>query len=244
MIIKIADDDKLHSIRGFMRVLVIEDERDILDQLTLALKTAGFVVDAAEDGSQGLYYATEYPIDIAVIDLGLPKIDGMDIIKNVRAKGLDYPILILTARTSWQSRVEGLEAGADDYLDKPYHKEELIARLRALLRRTGRWSQAEFTCGPVRLNTSEQRVYLNDNEITLTAFEYKVLQHLMLHAGEVISKTELTESMYDEESDRDSNVIEVFIRRLRMKLDPDNTLAPIETLRGRGYRFTLARNNA
>ena len=227
-----------------MRVLVIEDERDILDQLTLALKTAGFVVDAAEDGSQGLYYATEYPIDIAVIDLGLPKIDGMDIIKNVRAKGLDYPILILTARTSWQSRVEGLEAGADDYLDKPYHKEELIARLRALLRRTGRWSQAEFTCGPVRLNTSEQRVYLNDNEITLTAFEYKVLQHLMLHAGEVISKTELTESMYDEESDRDSNVIEVFIRRLRMKLDPDNTLAPIETLRGRGYRFTLARNNA
>jgi len=244
LIIKIADDDKLHSIRGFMRVLVIEDERDILDQLTLALKTAGFVVDAAEDGSQGLYYATEYPIDIAVIDLGLPKIDGMDIIKNVRAKGLDYPILILTARTSWQSRVEGLEAGADDYLDKPYHKEELIARLRALLRRTGRWSQAEFTCGPVRLNTSEQRVYLNDNEITLTAFEYKVLQHLMLHAGEVISKTELTESMYDEESDRDSNVIEVFIRRLRMKLDPDNTLAPIETLRGRGYRFTLARNNA
>ena len=238
------DDDKLHSIRGFMRVLIIEDERDILAQLTVALKTAGFIVDAAEDGSQGLYYATEYPIDIAVIDLGLPKIDGMDIIKNVRAKGLDYPILILTARTSWQSRVEGLEAGADDYLDKPYHKEELIARLRALLRRTGRWSQAEFTCGPVRLNTSEQRVYLNDNEITLTAFEYKVLQHLMLHAGEVISKTELTESMYDEESDRDSNVIEVFIRRLRMKLDPDSTLAPIETLRGRGYRFTLARNNA
>ncbi|HIO92378.1 MAG TPA: response regulator transcription factor [Leucothrix mucor] len=227
-----------------MRVLIVEDEKDILNQLTEALKKAGFTIDAAEDGSQGLYYATEYPIDIAVIDLGLPKIDGMDIIKNVRAKGLDYPILILTARTSWQSRVEGLEAGADDYLDKPYHKEELIARLRALLRRTGRWSQSEYICGAVRLNTSEQRVYLNDNEVTLTAFEYKVLQHLMLHAGEVISKTELTESMYDEESDRDSNVIEVFIRRLRMKLDPDGTLAPIETLRGRGYRFTLERNNA
>lgn len=227
-----------------MRVLVIEDEQDILNQLSEALKNAGFIVDTAEDGSQGLYYATEYPIDIAVVDLGLPKIDGMDIIKNVRAKGLDYPILILTARTSWQDRVEGLEAGADDYLDKPYHKEELLARLRALLRRTGRWSQAEFTCGAIRLNTSEQRVYLNDNEVTLTAFEYKVLQHLMLHAGEVISKTELTESMYDEESDRDSNVIEVFIRRLRMKLDPEGTLSPIETLRGRGYRFTLARNKS
>ncbi|MCK5896186.1 MAG: response regulator transcription factor [Cocleimonas sp.] len=226
-----------------MRVLIIEDEREILNQLSDALKNAGFIVDAAEDGEQGLYYATEYPIDIAVVDLGLPKMDGMDIIKRVREKGLNYPILILTARTSWQDRVEGLEAGADDYLDKPYHKEELLARLRALLRRTGRWSQAEFSCGAVRLNTSEQRVYLYDNEVNLTAFEYKVLQHLMLHAGEVISKTELTESMYDEESDRDSNVIEVFIRRLRMKLDPDSTLNPIETLRGRGYRFTLARDN-
>lgn len=224
-----------------MRVLVIEDEQEILNQLSEVLKNAGFVVDAAKDGEQGLYYATEYPVDIAVIDLGLPKMDGMDIIKKVRDRGLNYPILILTARTSWQDRVDGLEAGADDYLDKPYHKEELLARLRALLRRTGRWSQAEFTCGAVRLNTSEQRVYLNDNEVNLTAFEYKVLQHLMLHAGEVISKTELTESMYDEESDRDSNVIEVFIRRLRMKLDPDGTLKPIETLRGRGYRFTLAR---
>jgi two-component system response regulator PhoP len=226
-----------------MRVLVIEDEREILNQLSDVLKSAGFVVDAAADGEQGLYYATEYPVDIAVIDLGLPKMDGMDIIKRVREKGLNYPILILTARTSWQDRVKGLEAGADDYLDKPYHKEELLARLRALLRRIGRWSQSEFTCGAVRLNTSEQRVYLHDAEVNLTAFEYKVLLHLMLHAGEVISKTDLTESMYDEESDRDSNVIEVFIRRLRMKLDPDSTLNPIETLRGRGYRFTLARGN-
>ncbi len=227
-----------------MRVLVIEDNREILNQLSEVLKRAGFVVDAAEDGEQGLYYATEYPIDIAVVDLGLPKMDGIEIIKRVRKKGLNYPILILTARASWQDRVEGLEAGADDYLDKPYHKEELLARLRALLRRTGRWSQSEFSCGAIRLNTSEQRVYLNDNEVNLTAFEYKVLQHLMLHAGDVISKTELTESMYDEESDRDSNVIEVFIRRLRIKLDPDGTLTPIETLRGRGYRFTLARNNS
>ncbi len=226
-----------------MRVLVIEDNREILNQLSEVLKRAGFVVDAAEDGEQGLYYATEYPIDIAIVDLGLPKMDGIEIIQHVRKKGLDYPILILTARANWQDRVEGLEAGADDYLDKPYHKEELLARLRALLRRTGRWSQSEFSCGAIRLNTSEQRVYLNDKEVNLTAFEYKVLQHLMLHAGDVISKTELTESMYDEESDRDSNVIEVFIRRLRMKLDPEGTLAPIETLRGRGYRFTLARNS-
>jgi two-component system response regulator PhoP len=226
-----------------MRVLVIEDEREILNQLTEVLKKAGFIVDTAEDGEQGLYYAIEYPIDIAVVDLGLPKMGGMEIIKRVRKKGLAYPILILTARASWQDRVEGLESGADDYLDKPYHKEELLARLRALLRRTGRWSQSEFSCGAIRLNTSEQRVYLYDNEVNLTAFEYKVLQHLMLHAGEVISKTELTESMYDEESDRDSNVIEVFIRRLRMKLDPESTLSPIETLRGRGYRFTLARDN-
>lgn len=226
-----------------MRVLVIEDEREILSQLTEVLKKAGFVVDTAEDGDQGHYYATEYPIDIAVIDLGLPKMGGMEIIRRVRKKGLAYPILILTARASWQDRVDGLESGADDYLDKPYHKEELLARLRALLRRTGRWSQSEFSCGAIRLNTSEQRVYLYDNEVNLTAFEYKVLQHLMLHAGEVISKTELTESMYDEESDRDSNVIEVFIRRLRMKLDPESTLSPIETLRGRGYRFTLARDN-
>ena len=227
-----------------MRILVIEDNREILNQLSEVFKRAGFVVDAAEDGEQGLYYATEYPIDIAVVDLGLPKMDGIEIIKRVRKKGLAYPILILTARASWQDRVEGLEAGADDYLDKPYHKEELLARLRALLRRTGRWSQSEFSCGVIRLNTSEQRVYLNDNEVNLTAFEYKVLQHLMLHAGAVISKTELTESMYDEESDRDSNVIEVFIRRLRMKLDPEGTLCPIETLRGRGYRFTLARNTS
>ena len=226
-----------------MRALIVEDNTEIREDLTRILKKAGFVVDAAADGSQGLYYALEYPIDIAIIDLGLPEVSGMDIIKNIRTKNLDYPVLILTARNRWQDRVEGLEAGADDYLDKPCHHEELLARLRALLRRTGRWAQTEFDCGPIRLNTSEQRVYLHDEEVSLTAYEYKVLQQLMLHAGEVISKTDLTESMYDDDSDRDSNVIEVFIRRLRMKLDKDNTLGPIETLRGRGYRFTLPRNN-
>ncbi len=225
-----------------MRVLVVEDDTDIREQLIESLQKEGYVVDAAADGSQGLYYALEYPIDLAIVDLGLPEVSGLEIIKQLRNKGHDYPVIVLTARTRWQNRVEGLEAGADDYVDKPFHHEELLARMRALLRRTGRWSQSEFSCGPIRLNTSEQRVLLNDDEVTLTAYEYKVIEHLMMHAGEVISKTDLTESMYDDDSDRDSNVIEVFIRRLRMKLDPNGDINPIETLRGRGYRFTLERN--
>lgn len=234
-----------------MRVLVIEDDNILREQIAGDLKQNGFTVDLAADGTQGLYVATEYPIDVAVIDLGLPNAKGspvnnelgLDIIRAVRAKGLDYPIIILTARDRWQNKVEGLEAGADDYVTKPFHTEELIARLRVQLRRTGRWTQAELSCGPIRLNTSEQRVYVGNEEIILTAYEYRVLEHLMLHAGEVISKTRLTESLYEEDTDRDSNVIEVFIRRLRIKLDPDDTLKPIETLRGRGYRFTLPRNN-
>jgi len=227
-----------------MRALVVEDDTDIREQLIESLEKVGYVVDAAADGPQGLYFALEYPIDIAIIDLGLPEISGLEIIKQLREKGKDYPVIILTARTRWQNRVEGLEAGADDYVDKPFHHEELLARMRALLRRTGRWSQAEFSCGPIKLNTSEQRVLVDDTEVSLTAYEYKVIEHLMMHAGEVISKTDLTESMYDDDSDRDSNVIEVFIRRLRMKLDPDNLINPIETLRGRGYRFTLSRNSS
>jgi len=227
-----------------MRILIIEDDSDIREQVKEELKKAGFVVDTAADGKMGLHFAMDYPIDVAIIDLGLPEIDGIDIIKNVRAKGLDYPILILTARSRWENKVEGLEAGADDYVEKPFHSKELLARVRALLRRTGRWAASEMVCGVIKLNTSEQRIYLHDKEIALTAFEYKVIEHLMLHAGKVISKSELTEKMYDDDSDRDSNVIEVFIRRLRIKLDPENTLKPIETLRGRGYRFTLPRTNS
>ena len=227
-----------------MRILIVEDNNDIREHVKDELLKKGFVVDTAADGKMGLHYALDYPIDVAIIDLGLPEINGIDIIKNVRAKGHDYPILILTARGGWQSKVEGLEAGADDYVEKPFHAEELLARVRALLRRTGRWAASEMVCGAIKLNTTEQRIFLNDEEITLTAYEYKVIEHLMLHSGKVISKSELTEKMYDDNSDRDSNVIEVFIRRLRIKLDPDNTLKPIETLRGRGYRFTLARSNA
>lgn len=232
-----------------MRVLIVEDIKEIREQVADDLRKAGFTVDTAADYSQGLYVALEYPIDVAVIDLGLPNTKGapvvnglgLDIIRTIRAKNKDYPIIILTARDRWQHKVEGLEAGADDYVTKPFHSEELIARLRVQLRRTGRWTQAELSCGPIRLNTSEQRVHVNNEEVTLTAYEYRVLEHLMLHAGEVISKTRLTDALYEEDADRDSNVIEVFIRRLRIKLDPNDTLKPIETLRGRGYRFTLPR---
>jgi two-component system response regulator PhoP len=224
-----------------MRALIVEDDNNLREQLATELRNAGFIVDLAPDGAEGLHIALEYPIDIAVIDLGLPRMNGIELIQEVRKKGKDYPILILTARDRWQQKVEGLEVGADDYLVKPYHFEELIARLKTLLRRTNRWTQSELACGAITLNNSEQRVFLHGEEVTLTAFEYRVLEHLILNAGKVISKTQLTESLYAEDSDRDSNVIEVFIRRLRAKLDPDGTLKPIETLRGRGYRFTLER---
>ena len=224
-----------------MRALVVEDDQKLQQQIRAILDKAGFAVDAATDGEDGLFQATEYPLDIAIVDLGLPGLPGVDLIHRLRDAGRDYPVLILTARDGWQDKVEGLEAGADDYLTKPFHPEELMARLRALLRRTGRWAQSRISCGPVDVDTTEQRVYLDGEEIALTAYEYRVLEYLVFHAGEVISKTQLTDHIYDEESDRDPNVIEVFIRRLRTKLDPDGELKPIETLRGRGYRFALKR---
>jgi two-component system response regulator PhoP len=224
-----------------MRALVVEDDLTLQLQIQEMLQKAGFAVDAAADGEEGLFFATEYPLDIAIVDLGLPGISGVELINKARETGKEYPVLILTARDSWQDKVEGLEAGADDYLTKPFHPEELMARVRALLRRTGRWTQSRLRCGPVEVDSAEQRVYLNDDEVALTAYEYRVLEYLMLHAGEVISKTTLTDHIYDEDNDRDTNVIEVFIRRLRTKLDPDGNLKPIETLRGRGYRFGLER---
>jgi two-component system response regulator PhoP len=172
----------------------------------------------------------------------LPNLSGIDLIKKLRGAGKDFPVLILTARSRWQDKVEGLEAGGDDYLVKPFHVEELLARLKALLRRSAGWSQAEIQCGPVALNTNTQQVTVDSKPLELTAYEYKILEYLMLHAGEVISKIDLTERIYDQDYDRDSNVIEVFIGRLRRKLDPDEKYNPIETLRGRGYRFALARS--
>ena len=224
-----------------MRAIVIEDDADIQRQIVERLRSEGFAVDSADNGDDGLYLVQEYPADVAIVDLGLPKMSGLDVINRIRAQGNRLPILILTARGRWQDKVEGLDAGADDYLVKPFHHEEMMARIRVLIRRASGWSDSRIVCAPVSLDTATQRIYVGERELDLTAYEYRVLEYLMLHAGEVISKTVLTEHLYDDDRDNDSNVIEVFIRRLRQKLDPEETLKPIETLRGRGYRFTLAR---
>lgn len=222
-----------------MRVLIVEDEAELRQQLMQRLEGAGYAVDVAESGEDGEYIGNEFPVDIAVVDVGLPNISGIEMIRNLRERGKDFPILILTARGRWQDKVEGLESGADDYLVKPFHMEELEARLKALLRRAAGVAQPTITSGPITLNTTSQEVRLNNTLLELTAYEFKVLEYLMLNAGQVISKTELTEHIYAQDYDRDSNVIEVFIGRLRRKLDPTNKLQPIETLRGRGYRFNM-----
>ncbi|MCK5359256.1 MAG: response regulator transcription factor [Gammaproteobacteria bacterium] len=222
-----------------MRILVIEDEQMLREQLQVRLQQQGYAVDVASDGEEGLFLASEHPFDAAVIDLGLPKLSGIELIKKLRSEGSVLPILILTARSRWEEKVEGLEAGGDDYLAKPFHIEELQARLRALIRRAAGSGGSEIICGPITLDTSKQTVIADGEELELTAYEYKVIEYLILHAGEVVSKTVLTEHIYDQDFDLDSNVIEVFVGRLRKKLDPKNLYKPIETLRGRGYRFTL-----
>ncbi len=227
-----------------MRVLVIEDEEALRNQIVEKLQDEGFAIDASGDGEEGLYLAREMPVNLAVIDLGLPGLDGMEIIRKIREEGHLYPILILTARDRWQDRVEGLEAGADDYLGKPFHLEELLARIRALLRRVGGWAHPLLDFDIMKIETREQRVTVGEEHITLTAYEYKVLEYLAIHAGEVISKPALLDHLYEEDTERDTNVLEVFVRRLRRKLDPENTINPIETLRGRGYRFALERANS
>ena len=220
-----------------MRILVIEDEIALREQLIDALRAAGNAVDATGEGVEGLYMGNEFPVDVAVLDLGLPDMDGLDILRQWRQAGRTFPVLILTARSRWNEKVQGLETGADDYLVKPFHLEEVIASLRALVRRSSGWANSVLTAGSVQLNTSSQQVSVDDSEIELTAFEYRLLEYLMLHAGEVVSKTELAEHLYDEETDRDSNVLEVLVGRLRRKLDPQRIAQPIETLRGRGYRL-------
>ncbi|MHB1871640.1 MAG: response regulator [Steroidobacteraceae bacterium] len=224
-----------------MRILVVEDESALRERLKTQLVAAGFTVDVAQDGKEGLFAGLEYPLDVAVIDLGLPLVSGLEVIRKLRAAHKTYPILILTARDNWQDKVEGLQAGADDYVAKPFQFEEVLARLQALLRRAGGWASPQLQCGPVALDTRAQTVSVDGAPVELTTFEYRILEHLMLRAGEVISKTELTERLYDQDFERDSNVIEVLVGRLRRKLDPQDRLKPIETLRGRGYRFSLAR---
>ncbi len=223
-----------------MRILVVEDEQALQDQLVSALSKAGYSVDCANDGQEGLFNGSEYPYDLAVVDIGLPKLNGIELIQQLRQRDKVYPVLILTARGHWQDKVDGLEAGADDYLVKPFHMEELLARINALIRRAAGVAQPVLEIGTVRLNTSTQEVTRDGEALDFTAYEYKVLEYLMLNPDKVVSKVELTEHIYDQDFDRDSNVIEVFVGRLRKKLDPAGQHSPIETLRGRGYRFSSA----
>ncbi|MCG6896104.1 MAG: response regulator transcription factor [Thiocapsa sp.] len=223
-----------------MRILVIEDEADLRQQIVDRLSREGVLADGSGDGREGLYLATEYPFDAAVVDLGLPGISGLEIIRRLRAQDSLLPILILTARDRWQDKVQGLEAGADDYLVKPFHAEELLARLRALVRRASGTASRELRVGPLHMDLVTQSVWINGRATDLTAYEYRLLEQLASARGGVLSKSALADRLYPHDQDRDSNVIEVLVGRLRRKLDPDGSLAPIETLRGRGYRLALA----
>lgn len=225
-----------------MRILIVEDETLLAQQLQNFFAQKGFAVDIAANGRDGLYLATEYPLDVAVVDIGLPDFSGIELIKKLREQGSQLPILLLTARSRWQDKVEGLESGADDYLAKPFHYEELIARINALLRRSNGKAHPVLSFANIRLDTVSQHVTLDGDSVELTAYEYKVLEYLMFRQGEVVSKSALTEHIYDEDFDRDSNVIEVFIGRLRKKIDPAGETNPIETLRGRGYRIPAQAN--
>jgi len=222
-----------------MRILLIEDDLDLQTHIKQSLEKESYIVDASGDGNEGYFFATEYPIDAAIIDLGLPGMSGIEIIQTLRKQGSVLPILILTARSRWQEKVEGLEAGADDYLVKPFQMEELIARLKALLRRSAGSATSELICQGLKLNPATEQVWLNNELLDVTAFEYRMLDYLMRHANEAVPKARLADYLYPHDNDRDSNVIEVLIGRLRKKLDPGGRLQPIETLRNRGYRFTL-----
>ena len=220
-----------------MRILIAEDDSRLLTQLDVLLQQHGYSVDLADNGEHALFQLKEVSYDLAIIDIGLPKLDGFDVIKKARQADVKCPVLILTARDRWQEKVEGLEAGADDYLTKPFHNEELLARTKALIRRASGQASPLIELGPITLDTVSEEIRLHNRSLELTAYEYKVMEYLMLNPQKVVSKTELTEHIYDQFFDLDSNVIEVFIGRLRKKLDPDGSLKPIETLRGRGYRL-------
>jgi two-component system OmpR family response regulator len=216
-----------------MRLLVVEDDPDLNRQLCTALTDAGYAVDKAFDGEEGHYLGDSEPYDAVVLDLGLPKMDGISVLESWRRNGKDTPVLILTARDRWSEKVQGFDAGADDYVAKPFHMEEVLARIRALLRRAAGHATSELASGPVRLDTRTSRVTVNGNPIRLTSHEYRLLAYLMHHNGRVVSRTELVEHLYDQDFDRDSNTIEVFVGRLRKKLGID----VIQTIRGLGYRI-------
>ena len=216
-----------------MRVLIVEDEPTIASQLAAALGQAGYAVDHADNGVDALALGNNEPVDAVILDLGLPRIDGLTVLKKWRGAGRTMPVLILTARDNWHEKVAGIDAGADDYLAKPFHMEELLARLRALIRRAGGHASAELACGELRLDTRAGRVSVGGEPLTLTSHEYRVLDYLMHHPGQLVSRSDLIEHIYAQDFDRDSNTVEVFIARLRKKL-PDGA---IETVRGLGYRL-------
>lgn len=222
-----------------MRALIIEDEALLAAQVDVFLRDNGFVVDMASDGEAGLHYAREYDHAVAIVDLGLPKLSGIQVIEAMRREGKGTPVLILTARSHWQDKVAGLEAGADDYLAKPFAMEELLARIKALIRRSAGYASSVIERGPLRLDLSRKELRVDGEIIELTAYEYRLLEYLVLNPSRVVSKAELTEHIYDQDHDRDSNVIEVFVRRLRRKIDPGDTIKPIRTVRGQGYRFAV-----
>ncbi|WP_282045606.1 response regulator [Roseibium album] len=216
-----------------MRILVVEDDTDLNRQLVTALEEAGYVVDSAADGEEGHFLGETEPYDAVVLDLGLPTLDGLSVLENWRRDGRTMPVLILTARDRWSDKVAGIDAGADDYVAKPFHMEEVLARVRALVRRAAGHASNELICGLVRLDLRAGRVTVDGNPIKLTSHEYRLLSYLLHHRGKVISRTELTEHLYDQDFDRDSNTVEVFVGRLRKKIGSDM----IETIRGLGYRL-------
>ncbi|AWB32407.1 response regulator transcription factor [Orrella marina] len=223
-----------------MRVLVTEDDPHLASQLQRALEDAGHVVDVACDGAQAHFMGDVETYDIAILDLGLPVMDGLTVLHKWRESGHDMPVLILTARGNWDEKVTGMDAGADDYLTKPFHMQELLARVRALVRRNSQHSTAQWTCGEIILDTRSTRVLVSGQSLGLTSHEYRVLAVLMRRAGEVVSRTELAEHVYPQDLDRDSNTIDVFVGRLRKKLPPNS----IETIRGLGYRLVPGPSHA
>ena len=216
-----------------MRILVVEDDADLNRQLVTALTEAGYAVDTARDGEEGHFMGDTEPYDAVVLDLGLPTLDGLSVLESWRRDGRTMPVLILTARDRWSDKVAGIDAGADDYVAKPFHMEEVLARVRALVRRAAGHASNEITCGTVRLDLRAGRVTVDGTPIKLTSHEYRLLSYLMHHQGKVISRTELTEHLYEQDFDRDSNTVEVFVGRLRKKIGSDM----IETIRGLGYRL-------
>jgi len=214
-----------------VRLLVVEDDRDINRQVVAALEEAGYVADKAFDGEEGGYLGENEPYDAIILDMGLPKADGVSVLQKWRRAGIKTPVIILTARDRWSDKVDGFDAGADDYVTKPFHMEELMARVRALLRRTAGHATSQIACGPVTLDTRSGRVFVDGIPVKLTSHEYRLLSYLMHHTGRVVSRAELTEHLYDQDFDRDSNTIEVFVGRLRKKLAVDL----IQTVRGLGY---------